>query len=437
MDFLLFLLVNAVLFIRPQEIMPMLAYVPTYQIAIIGSLLASSRSLVPQLRWESLRDRPATICVLGLLVAVVLSHLANGFNTYSARVDAIDFGKIVLYYLLLLAVINSPARLRAFLRWLIIFTLVVVTLALLQHHGVIYIPALEPVMQPDFDRTGQLIEYPRLVGTGILNDPNDLSLILGINIILCLYWLGDKPSGGSRWLWVVPLLLFGYALSLTLSRGGLIGLVVGLMVLFRNRYGWWKTIPLAIVALPAILVLFAGRQTDISTTQGTAQERILLWSDGLYALRDRPLFGIGANMFAEEMGKAAHNSFVEAFTELGLFGGTLFVGAVYFAFRVLYRLGSPQVYILDPEMRRLRPFLMALIAGYTTGMMSLSRNYVVPTYLTVGLAIAFLNVTPVFPPLPPMRMGSRLLVRLCGISLAVLLATYVFVRMFARYGSLH
>ncbi len=436
MDFLLFLLVNAVLFIRPQEIMPMLAYVPTYQIAILGSILASSRSLIAQLRWESLRDRPATICVLGLLAAVFLSRFVNGFGISVARDEAAEFGKIVLYYLLLLAVIKSPARLRAFLCWLIFFTLVVVTLTLLHYHGVAYIPGLDPVIQPDFDKSGHLIEYPRLVGTGIFNDPNDLSLLLGINIFLCLYWLGDKPSGGSRFLWVVPLLLFGYALSLTLSRGGLIGLVVGLMVLFRNRYGWWKTIPLATVALPAILLLFAGRQTDISTTQGTAQERILLWSDGLWMFRDRPLFGIGSKEFTSEMGKAAHNSFVEAFTDLGLFGGTLFVGAFYFAFRILYRLGSQKVYILDPEMRRLRPFLMALIAGYAAGALSLSRCYVVPTYLTVGLATAFLNVTPVYPPLPPMRMDSRLLVRLCGISFAVLLAIYVFVWTFARYGSL-
>ena len=48
MDFALFLLVNAALFIRPSEIAPPLAAVPIYQILILLCLAVSSPKLIAQ-----------------------------------------------------------------------------------------------------------------------------------------------------------------------------------------------------------------------------------------------------------------------------------------------------------------------------------------------------------------------------------------------------
>jgi O-antigen ligase len=85
----------------------------------------------------------------------------------------------------------------------------------------------------------------------------------------------------------------------------------------------------ALFGLAAVLLAFKGRMTNLDDAmeQGTAQTRIQLWSEGLQLFKRDPLFGIGQNNYVEEVGQAAHNSFLHAFTELGIFGGALFLGA--------------------------------------------------------------------------------------------------------------
>src|SRR5436309_3285608 len=76
--FVLFILLNATLFVRPAEIVPALIGVEIYQALILACLLASFPGVLEQLTPRSLERRPATVCVLGLFVAVLLSHLAHG-----------------------------------------------------------------------------------------------------------------------------------------------------------------------------------------------------------------------------------------------------------------------------------------------------------------------------------------------------------------------
>ena len=57
-----------------------------------------------------------------------------------------------------------------------------------------------------------------------------------------------------------------------------------------------------------------------------------LWYAGLVEMKRFPLFGIGAGMYPDFVdGRVAHNSFVHAFVELGIFGGVIFLGAFWFA----------------------------------------------------------------------------------------------------------
>ena len=68
----------------------------------------------------------------------------------------------------------------------------------------------------------------RLQATGIYGNPNDLSRILVVGILLGLYFLGDRRLGLLRPLWLLPIGLFGLGLHLTHSRGGLMSLLGGL-----------------------------------------------------------------------------------------------------------------------------------------------------------------------------------------------------------------
>lgn len=432
MGFGLLVLATGMLFLRPGEIITELEVLPIYEALILACLLVSLPSLLEQLTWPSLIARPISLCVMGILAGFVLSHLAN--FSYDALSNAGEFAKVALYYLLLVSLVDSPARLRRFLFWVAAFVVILTVLPLLQHHGMIDIPSLEVLEDRGRDpETGEEIRFPRLRGAGIFHDPNDLCHILAVAILVALYGLTDRRSSGWRRLWVIPLGILFYGAALTESRGGFIAIMTGLGVLLISRYGWRKTALMGAIALPIMLMFFGKRQTDLSAEGGTAQERIQLWSGALVALRQSPLLGVGPGNFPKIAGLAAHNSFLHSFAELGLLGGTLFLGAFFVAIRELYRHGSKHVRILDPDLRRMQPFMTAIIAAYIAGMLPLSRGYVIPTYLVLGASAVYLRMAVTSPPLPAARFDRRLVHRLVLISIGFLTATYIFVRLNLRW----
>ena len=401
MSFALFILLNGILFIRPEDFLPEIAGARLYLIVIVLCLVATLPNLLPQLSLRNLARRPITVCVLGLLGAVALSQLVRG------RLDAVEdfvpeFAKVVAYYLLLIAVVDTPARLRTFLAWQVAFVAVVATLGVLQFHEVINYDALKPVFEERFNpQSGETEQIARLCGSGIFNDPNDLCLVMVFGILCCLYRGATARNWGMTGLWVLPSLLFGYALILTQSRGGLLGLLAAVGTLVWCKYGWRRALPVLALCLPAAILAIGGRQSEISVAGGTGNARIMLWAEGLGTLFRSPflvLFGIGAGEYAGAVGQDAHNSFVHAYVDLGLLGGTLFLGAFVLAIWMMLRLRRSDRVRLPGALKTAWPFLMAMVVGYAAGIFSLSRNYIVPTYLCLGLAASYIAMAMPTPP---------------------------------------
>ena len=96
----------------------------------------------------------------------------------------------------------------------------------------------------------------------------------------------------------------------------------------------------------------------------------------------------------------AHNSFVHAFVETGLIGGTFFAGAFLLGHRMVCppsatrRLLGPRQFVHRTSAIRVGH------SGRATSpaCFSLSRNYTVPTYLMLGLATAYMRVALPNPP---------------------------------------
>jgi putative inorganic carbon (hco3(-)) transporter len=382
----------------------------------------------------ALARRPISACVVGVLLAAVLSHAAHGLPR-EALATLSEFGKVVLYFLLLLAVLNSPARLVNFLKWLLVFIVMVAALALMQFHGLIDIEALRELREHDhLATTGEWQEVRRLRSTGIFNDPNDLSMVLVLGLAICgAGWTGALGKRLPRAAWLAPIGLCGRALALTHSRGGFLALMAGLMVLLTARLGWRKSLPIAALALPVLLLAFAGRMTRISTEEDTGQDRIQLWSDGLGMFRESPLVGVGYGIYDDRAGLVAHNSYIHCFAELGLLGGAAFLGTLALPLARLRRLGQRDVRIVDPRMRALRPFILAMVAAYAVSMVTLTRCYVVPTYLVLGLAAAYLDLARTERPLPCVRFNGLLARRLVMGSTVFLMFAYVFIRTFVNW----
>jgi O-antigen ligase len=434
LSFFLFVILTGVLFVRPTELVESLQDAPVYEVVILCCLATASPRVIEQLRARSLKSRPISFYVLGLLAAVALSHLSH-LALGPALVSTWTFSKVVLAYLLLVGVLNIPARLRQYLVWLQIFIFTLTTLSLAQHYGVIDNPALAAHQERIYDKeTGDEIGFSsRLCGAGIFANPNDLSRILVVGIGLSLYFMGSRTR--FKPLWLVALGVFGHALLLTESRGGFIAFIVMVMVLFHARFGTLKSVALACLVLPALALAIGGRQTDLSTSGGTGQQRIRLWSDGLVALQSSPVFGTGMGTYPEITGRlGAHNSFVETYVELGFFGGSLFVGAVVGALRVCVLLGGRNQRSYHPELKRLRPYLLGIIAGYAAGMLTSSRCYAVPTYLLLGLVDVMARLAGANVVLPGYRVSSRSVLRLVLLSIAILVTIKFYVVSAAQFG---
>jgi O-antigen ligase len=435
----LFLLVNVLLFIRPADVIPEFTFIPTYEYLIISCFVVSLPFVYRQFSIEFLRNSPISVCVLGLQVAVVLSHLLSPlhfFFIWGARWSAFKFFKILVYYFLLVGLVTTPRRLRRFLVALALMIFALIGIALLHYHGIIYVPTLSILQSVQFNEQTGLQEVTiRLQSLGIFNDPNDLAMILVVGMVICLYLRGYRRSGILGFLWLIPVGILGYGLYLTKSRGGFLGLLAAVMVLFHAKYGLLRAILLSVVVLPVMFMLFQGRQTELSSNEETAVTRIQLWSEGFTFFKQAPIFGNGLDEFQEQQGVdfVPHNTYIHCFAELGFFGGMFFVGAFYYALWGLYRYGSRQVHILDPEQRRLRPFILALTAGYAANMLTLSRLVHQPTYLVLGLALIYLRVTPIYPPQLDLRMSWRLVGRFALVSVVFMTLLYVYVRFNVRW----
>src|SRR2546430_351881 len=103
----LFLLTTAALFIRPTDIFLIAAGWPIYETLILSTLALTLQSVQGHFHWYYLRRQPISLCVLGVFGAVTVSHLQHVY--FGGAVEGgILVLKILVYYALLLTVINSP-----------------------------------------------------------------------------------------------------------------------------------------------------------------------------------------------------------------------------------------------------------------------------------------------------------------------------------------
>lgn len=437
MGFPLFLLVTATLFLRPSEIVPDLQGFRIYEVLMVGAIIALRREILEQFRLDRIQSQPATICATLMVVAIAMSHLQHGY-LWGVQWSLDIYYKTLLYFLMLVGSVTSWARFRLFLLTVCLCGTLMVGLCVIDYVGIVDLEFVTHITDRDSETTianEQKLIW-RMRGTGIFEDPNDLCQVITTCGVICAYGLTRKASGTRRYFWLAPMALLAAGLLYTHSRGGMLSTLAAIMVLMTYRYGTRVAVAGGVLAIPAIIIL-GGRQTEIDLEDGTGQDRIQLWSDGLSCLKSSDFFfGIGMGEFADMAGLVAHNSFVHAYTELGVIGGTLFFGMFFFNFLGLYRYRWVEHEIRDPDLRTFYPFQVALLVGWTVGLLSLSRCYVVPTYLALALPSAFLNLARVR--LDPPRvflLWDRLhLAKLTVSSAACLVGIFVFVKVFARWG---
>src|SRR5690606_25337016 len=123
-----------------------------------------------------------------------------------------------------------------------------------------------------------------------------------------------------------------------------------------------------------------------SAGEASAGGRIEAWSEGLTMLGNHPVFGVGYGNFGEHHDYTAHNSFVLAFSELGLVGYVFWLALLVLAFRELAIARA----ISEPESDEARwsRLLQFSLVGFLVCALFLSRSFVPTLYLLLGLCYA-------------------------------------------------
>lgn len=431
LGYCLFLLINFAMLVRPQELLPEMGMLHLYEGGILVCLLIYGQRILQRLKPQQLYANPITVSVLGLAPVIVASGLWN-WNGQLFWGFAVEYVKIVAYYLILICALDTPAKLRRFFVALGVMLLLVGLLPILCKYGYVELESIRILIdrRSDLD-ANQLLELERILGVGIFADPNDLAQIMAVGVVLCAYGCEVAAGAFRKVLWIASMGVLLFGIYLSQSRGGLLAVMAGMAVLLVAKFGWRKAVWAAVLLIPVGLIVFSGRRSDFSPTDDSAQTRVQMWSDAIQTLRDHPLFGVGPGAMSDTAGQVAHNSFLHAYADWGVMGGYLFFLAYFTAIWGMLRLA--RVRVTDPELRRVGPVLLAMLAAYTAGLLTLTRNYVIPTYIMIGLVGVYLEMVRTYPVKLPLRLSMGLLGKAFAVSAVYLLVMQVFVKAFVRW----
>lgn len=248
-------------------------------------------------------------------------------------------------------------------------------------------------------------------------DPNDLSLISVVTLPLVVWWITDRSSKFGKWLIpTVPVIL--WVIIRTDSRSGFLGLAavtIGFLILaFKwapariKKAGRWVLVGM-VAGSPFVGAEYFQRVESITDeddyNRNSPSGRVQVWKRGIGYALSNPVLGVGLHNFStaegrlSEMGQrraergdgwkwsAAHNSFLQVFTELGLVAGVVFLVLV---LRTAYTL---TLWYRNRERIRgppdlLPPFLGLSFVGYAVTGFFLSFAYYDILYVLLGLACA-------------------------------------------------
>lgn len=235
-------------------------------------------------------------------------------------------------------------------------------------------------------------ERPGLLGThsieqrvryrGLVEDPNELSWVVGIGLPIAFALFELRRSAGRLALLIATLVLSAVCTTMTQSRSGQLTFAAVLGVYMIRRFGWKGIVAGALVSAPVLLL--GGRSGE--SAEHSTEERLEAWGAGLRMFRDNPLLGVGHGEFTEHHYLTAHNSFVLTLAELGPFGLLMWMSVIYCSCKLLV-----QIYreLADrPEAAVARTWAVALLASFagtvmSTFFLSIPRHAIL--WLLVGL----------------------------------------------------
>ena len=315
---------TALLFLRPQDQIPVLRPFHLAELAAIGALIAMVMGRLGR-GLPVTRLTPELVAVIAL-GCVILATAPFSIWMGGAVATFTDlYVKIILIFVLMTNTLLHPRRIERF-AWLIVLA-----------SGYIGLRAVF-----DYARGMNLIENGRVQGVvgGMFKNPNDLALNMVAVLPLALCVVFRRVSTTRRVIAAGCAVLMFLTIVASHSRSGSLGLGAMLLVLalmtLKRRPGLVAAGGLAVLlALPMLPSSYWARLSSITDasldeTGSRAARSTLLW-EAYYAFLENPIAGVGAGQFQnykpESRAQAwheTHNVFLQVAAELGIVGLLVF-----------------------------------------------------------------------------------------------------------------
>ncbi|MEZ4312162.1 MAG: O-antigen ligase family protein [Polyangiaceae bacterium] len=405
-------------YVRPQEFVPAIAGIPwinMWLLMILGGFVYDMMS--GRLRKERTPHLPfALIFYVWCFVTLGLKNPAQTMQPFAFLTTCIGLSMIMQH---------AIQNVKTFLRIVtVVFTTSMFCVSVAFHQGlqdfqcviVTFDPEamdLPPMLEPDgrpCERKGECAEGPGgdeekeywcehvgLFGTtsistgrvrwrGVLMDPNETTLAAGQSVPFAFAFYETKRTLLRLLIVLATVIVVVITDVFSQSRGSILIFMTVMAVYFVRKYGIRGMLVGGGMAAP--LMMLGGRGGE--EAKQSAEERMEVMSDGLNMFIGNPAFGVGYGQFVQHSFLTAHNAYVLAAAELGLFGFWIWTIIVYLVMKTMIL--ALQRYKNVPGGELIRAWALGLFAsfcGTLVGIFFLSWTYHYVLWIYFGIAGGF------------------------------------------------
>lgn len=327
---------------------------------------------------------PQLLFILCLLCAETVSTIK--LSWFAFTIETFMFWiKILIIFFLVSNLTDTIVRLRIII-WTTLISALFISLYALHTY----------FFEPNLMVAGRLAAY------GVYDNANDLALLMVMTWPMGFKLLELEKSIPVKITLIIILIGISFTLLLTLSRGGMMGLmVVGLLCLWTSPNLTLKK--KLIVIVPGIMIVLAllplllsqrGDESGFAAEDESAGHRLLAWEAGGRMLLTSPI-GYGFSQFIEETGDfggppnlQAHNTQVKVAAESGWLGIISYLGMIFFTLKYLLTLESNLKIKAIYEPLLLIQALRISLIGFLINTSFSVKEHEWALYIVLGLGVA-------------------------------------------------
>jgi putative inorganic carbon (hco3(-)) transporter len=380
------LALSFIYFVRPEDYIPGLAYIPIAKIAGGISLIALVFGVSGQWR----KNKPRELQLVYVLYAWwCLGIPFSAWVSNSLMLVFSDCIKCVVVMILVSLVVNSLEELQQLLQ--------------LQAAAVM-LNAIGSILLHKVDMDGRL----EGLGNGALFNPNDLAINIALNWPICVMLFFAARNPLFKALWGFGLLAMLRGVMMTYSRSGFLALSIGILIVlfefgWRGGRRWMLALPFlflvpAVVLAPtnygARLESIVGTPEAAAMDRHSAEARKELLIQSIEITATHPLFGIGVGNFQSYTGMwmVTHNTYTEFSSEGGIPALVIFILILKKAFQNLRSVRRSPALTEDDDLQLIASALWAAMAAYTVGAFFACTMRLLFPYFLVGYTTALYKI---------------------------------------------